>query len=56
MSKYKLMYYAPDDTNSAVVEMTDEEADILKRILSDANKQVENSYVGTIEVVEKISD
>lgn len=56
MSKYKLMYYAPDDTNHAIVEMTDEEAVALKRILSDANKQVEGSYVGIIEVGDKISD
>jgi hypothetical protein len=55
MSKYKLNYYAPDDTNHAIVEMTDEEAIALKRILTEANKQVENSYVGIIEVGEKIS-
>lgn len=56
MSRYKLMYYSPDDTNHAVVEMTDEEAIIVKRVLDDANKQVESSYVGIIEVGDKISN
>ena len=53
MSKYKLTYYGPDDTCEPIVEMTDEEAIILRRILTDANKQVENSYVGIVEVGEK---
>jgi hypothetical protein len=56
MSKYRLNYYGIDAGNYAIVEMTDEEAEIMKRILTDANEQVENSYVGIIEVGEKVGD
>lgn len=56
MSKYRLNYYGTDGGNYAIVEMTDEEAEILKRILTAANEQVENSYVGIIEVGEKVND
>lgn len=53
-NKYRLHYSSADDTNDAIVEMTDDEAEIVKRVLEEGNKQVENSYVGIIEVLGKI--
>ena len=48
MSKYRLNYYGTDGGNYAIVEMTDEEAEILKRVLTAANEQVENNFYAAL--------